>query len=201
MSSKSLFAKAGVVVASVALGSVAGSFISVSAAPTSVVVCASKSTGALRYSKAGSCQATETKLTLGQQGPTGATGTTGATGATGATGPAGSYSGTVGIRTISTSAATLELADAGKVLVVTVGSEITIPGDSSVAFAIGTRIEVARTTGSPFLKPGTGVTINGISAPGGVSFDSSAGYQSSVLLKTAANTWIFLKVPDPNNVL
>ncbi|NDC27292.1 MAG: hypothetical protein EBZ54_05755, partial [Actinobacteria bacterium] len=122
MSSKSLFAKAGVVVASVALGSVAGSFISVSAAPTSVVVCASKSTGALRYSKAGTCKTTETKLTLGQEGPAGEKG---ATGATGATGPAGSYSGTVGIRTINLQAATLELADAGKVLVVTVGTDIT----------------------------------------------------------------------------
>jgi len=118
MSSKSFFAKAGVVVASVALGSVAGSFISVSASPTSVVVCASKSTGALRYSKAGTCRTTETKLTLGQQGPTGPAGATGATGPAGA---AGTYSGTVGIRTISTSAATLELADAGKVLVVTTG--------------------------------------------------------------------------------
>lgn len=196
--SKSIFAKAGVVVASVALGSVVGSFISVSAAPTSVVVCASKSTGALRYSKAGTCRTTETKLTLGQEGPTGPAGATGATGPAGAT---GTYSGTVGIRTINTSAATLELADAGKVLVVTTGSEITIPTDASVSFPIGTRIEVARTTGSPTLKPASGVTVNGLASPGYVSFESSAGYQSAILLKTAANTWIFLRVPDPNNVL
>ncbi|MFM8810634.1 MAG: hypothetical protein ACKOEK_00390 [Actinomycetota bacterium] len=198
MLSKSIFAKAGVVVASVALGSVVGSFISVSAAPTSVVVCASKSTGALRYSKAGTCRTTETKLTLGQEGPTGPAGATGATGPAGAT---GTYSGTVGIRTINTSAATLELADAGKVLVVTTGSEITIPTDASVSFPIGTRIEVARTTGSPTLKPASGVTVNGLASPGYVSFESSAGYQSAILLKTAANTWIFLRVPDPNNVL
>jgi hypothetical protein len=198
MSSKSFIAKAGVVVASVALGSVVGSFISVSAAPTSVVVCASKATGALRYSKAGTCRTTETKLTLGQEGPTGPAGATGATGPAGA---AGTYSGTVGIRTISTSAATLELADAGKVLVVTTGSEITVPTDASVALPIGTRIEVARTTGSPTLKPASGVTVNGIASPGSVSFESSAGYQSAILLKTAANTWIFLRIPDPNNVL
>ncbi|MFM9112923.1 MAG: hypothetical protein ACKOPB_06720 [Actinomycetota bacterium] len=192
MSRKSLFAKAGVVVASVALGSVVGSFISVSAAPTSVVVCASKSTGALRYSKAGTCRTTETKLTLGQEGPAGATG---ATGATGPAGPAGSYSGTVGIRTISTSAATLELADAGKVLVVTVGTDITVPADATVNFPVGTRIEIARTTGSPTLTGAAGVTVNGISAPGAASFDSGT-YQQGILIKTAANTWILLKMPD-----
>ena len=192
MSSKSFFAKAGVVVASVALGSVAGSFISVSASPTSVVVCASKSTGALRYSKAGTCRTTETKLTLGQQGPTGPAGATGATGPAGA---AGTYSGTVGIRTISTSAATLELADAGKVLVVTVGTDITVPADVTVNFPVGTRIEIARTTGSPTLTGAAGVTVNGISAPGAASFDSGT-YQQGILLKTAANTWILLKMPD-----
>lgn len=192
MSSKSFFAKAGVVVASVALGSVAGSFISVSASPTSVVVCASKSTGALRYSKAGTCRTTETKLTLGQQGPTGPAGATGATGPAGA---AGTYSGTVGIRTISTSAATLELADAGKVLVVTVGTDITVPADVTVNFPVGTRIEIARTTGSPTLTGAAGVTVNGISAPGAASFDSGT-YQQGILIKTAANTWILLKMPD-----
>ena len=192
MSSKSFFAKAGVVVASVALGSVAGSFISVSASPTSVVVCASKSTGALRYSKAGTCRTTETKLTLGQQGPTGPAGATGATGPAGA---AGTYSGTVGIRTISTSAATLELADAGKVLVVTVGTDITVPADATVNFPVGTRIEIARTTGSPTLTGAAGVTVNGISTPGAASFDSGT-YQQGILLKTAANTWILLKMPD-----
>jgi hypothetical protein len=198
MLSKSSIAKAGVVVASVALGSVAGSFISVSASPTSVVVCASKATGALRYSKGGTCRTAETKLTLGQEGPAGPAGATGPAGPAGA---AGTYSGTVGIRTISTSAATLELADAGKVLVVTTGSEITIPTDASVALPIGTRIEVARTTGSPTLKPASGVTVNGISSPGSVGFESSSGYQSAILLKTASNTWVFLKVPDPGNVL
>jgi hypothetical protein len=192
MSSKSFFAKAGVVVASVALGSVAGSFISVSASPTSVVVCASKSTGALRYSKAGTCRTTETKLTLGQQGPTGPAGATGATGPAGA---AGTYSGTVGIRTISTSAATLELADAGTVLVVTVGTDITVPADATVNFPVGTRIEIARTTGSPTLTGAAGVTVNGISAPGAASFDSGT-YQQGILIKTAANTWILLKMPD-----
>ena len=192
MSSKSFFAKAGVVVASVALGSVAGSFISVSASPTSVVVCASKSTGALRYSKAGTCRTTETKLTLGQQGPTGPAGATGATGPAGA---AGTYSGTVGIRTISTSAATLELADAGKVLVVTVGTDVTVPADATVNFPVGTRIEIARTTGSPTLTGAAGVTVNGISAPGAASFDSGT-YQQGILIKTAANTWILLKMPD-----
>jgi hypothetical protein len=110
-------------------------------------------------------------------------------------GAAGTYSGTVGIRTISTSAATLELADAGKVLVVTVGTDITVPADATVNFPVGTRIEIARTTGSPTLTGAAGVTVNGISAPGAASFDSGT-YQQGILLKTAANTWILLKMPD-----
>ena len=191
MSNKFLFAKAGVVVVSVALGSVVGSFISVSAAPTSVVVCASKSTGALRYSKAGTCRTNETKLTLGQEGPAGVTGATGATGAT------GSYSGVVGLRTISVAAATLELGDQGKTIVVTGNTDIVVPSDSTVAFPIGTRIEIARTTGSPTLSPAAGVTVNALANPEKISFESSRTYQVGVLLKTAANAWVFLRVPDP----
>lgn len=191
MSRRLSIAKAGVVVASVALGSIVGGLISVSAAPTSVVVCASKSTGALRYSKVGTCRTTETKLTLGQEGPAGATG------ATGATGPAGSYSGVVGLRTISAAAATLELGDQGKTIVVTGNTDITVPTDSSVAFPVGTRIEIARTTGSPTLSPAVGVTVNALANPEKISFESSRTYQVGVLLKTGTNAWVFLRVPDP----
>ena len=178
----------------VGLGSVMGGFISASAAPTEVKVCALKTTGALRYVKTGNCKATETTLTLGQQGPVGATGATGATGPAGPAGSAGAAA-TSGIREITLSSDTLVIGDAGKILIITVGTDITVPADASVSFPVGTRIEVARTTGSPTFKGAAGVTVNGISAPGAASFDSGE-YQQGVLIKTAANKWVLLKKPD-----
>ena len=187
--------RAVLVVSCVVLGSLVGGYVTAGAAPSSVTICALKTNGSLRYIKSGACKATETKLTLGEQGPTGATGAAGATGATGAAGAAGSFSGVATLRVISLSSDTLSLADAGKVLVISVGTDITIPNDATVNFTVGTRIEIARTSGSPTLKGATGVTVNGISAPGAASFDSG-DYQLGVLLKTAANTWILLKKPD-----
>jgi len=196
MSSKIRFTKkAMMVVTSVLLGSLVGGYVTAGAAPSSVTICALKTNGSLRYIKSGACKDTETKLTLGEQGPTGAAGAAGATGATGAAGAAGSFSGVATLRVISLSNDTLSLADAGKVLVTSVATDITIPNDATVNFTVGTRIEIARTVGSPTFKGATGVTVNGISAPGAASFDSG-DYQLGVLLKTAANTWILLKKPD-----
>ena len=199
MTSKVGFTKRAVLVVScVVLGSLVGGYVTAGAAPSSVTICALKTNGSLRYIKSGACKATETKLTLGEQGPTGATGAAGATGATGATGAAGaagSFSGVATLRVISLSNDTLSLADAGKVLVTSVATDITIPNDATINFTVGTRIEIARTVGSPTFTGATGVTVNGISAPGAASFDSG-NYQLGVLLKTAANTWILLKKPD-----
>ena len=196
MTSKVGFTKRAVLVVScVVLGSLVGGYVTAGAAPSSVTICALKTNGSLRYIKSGACKATETKLTLGEQGPTGATGAAGATGATGAAGAAGSFSGVATLRVISLSSDTLSLADAGKVLVISVGTDITIPNDATVNFTVGTRIEIARTVGSPTFTGATGVTVNGVSAPGAASFDSG-NYQLGVLLKTAANTWILLKKPD-----
>ena len=196
MTSKVGFTKRAVLVVScVVLGSLVGGYVTAGAAPSSVTICALKTNGSLRYIKSGACKATETKLTLGEQGPTGATGAAGATGATGAAGAAGSFSGVATLRVISLSNDTLSLADAGKVLVTSVATDITIPNDATVNFTVGTRIEIARTVGAPTFKGATGVTVNGISAPGAASFDGG-DYQLGILLKTAANTWILLKKPD-----
>jgi len=196
MSSKFRFTKkAMLVVTSVLLGSLVGGYVTAGAAPSSVTICALKTNGSLRYIKSGACKATETKLTLGEQGPTGATGATGAAGAAGVAGAAGSFSGVATLRVISLSNDTLSLSDAGKVLVTSVATDITIPNDATVNFTVGTRIEIARTVGSPTFTGATGVTVNGISAPGAASFDSG-NYQLGVLLKTAANTWVLLKKPD-----
>lgn len=175
-------------------------------AGSTVTVCANKSSGALRYSKGGACRSTETKLVLGQTGPTGATGATGVTGATGATGATGvtgatgatgptGTSGLVSPVTINSqtgSIYSLVLADAGKFITSsTTGTiVITIPTNASVAFPVGTKIEIGQIgSGGVVLTPATGVTLNGGSAV--VGFDTGS-YQSGTLLKIATDTWVLL---------
>ena len=174
--------KSVVVAASIALGAIAGGVVAVNAAASSVTVCASKTTGALRYVKSGSCKTTETKLTLGQEGPAGATGATGA---------AGSFSGVASLKTVAGSMQ-LSLADVGKTLVVTNNATITIAADSSNAIAIGTQIDIAQTTGQLTVIGATGVTVNGSALVQYVDADS---YKMVVLLKTATNTWALLRSP------
>ena len=174
--------KSVVVAASIALGAIAGGVVAVNAAASSVTVCATKTTGALRYVKSGSCKTTETKLTLGQEGPAGATGATGA---------AGSFSGVASLKTVSGSMQ-LSLADVGKTLVVTNNATITIAADTSNAIAIGTQIDIAQTTGQLTVIGATGVTVNGSALVQYVDADS---YQMAVLLKTATNTWALLRSP------
>ncbi len=82
----------------------------------------------------------------GVPGATGATGASGVPGATGATGASGA-SGASGIPAITgvsekTTGYTLVLGDAGKVLWFTIFGSVTIPGNSSVAFPVGTTITV-----------------------------------------------------------
>lgn len=161
---------------------------------STVTVCASKSSGALRYSKGGSCKSTEKKLILGQTGPTGATGATGATGLTGASGSVSP----VTINSQTGSGYTLVLADAGKFITASsvAAISITIPTNASVAFPIGTKIELGQVGSSGLhITPSSGVTLNG----GSVfrSFDSGS-YQYGVLLKIATDSWVLLlPVPIP----
>ena len=187
--------KALLVVASVVFGSLVGGYVTAGAAPSSISICAKKTDGHLRYIKNGACESYERKLTLGVQGPTGAACAAGAAGAAGADGADGSFSGVSTLRVISLSNDTLSLSDAGKVLVTSVATDITIPNDATVNFPLGTRIEIARTVGSPTFKGATGVTVNGISAPGAASFDSG-NYQFGILLKISKDTWVLLKKPD-----
>ena len=200
--------------ASVAL--VAGGVVAANATPSSITVCASKSNGAMRYSKANKCNgAKENKLTLGQQGPagpTGATGPTGPAGATGATGPAGatgaagaagatgaagSYASPMSVATIPAAGYTLVLGDAGKLLYSLVSPTVTIPTNASVAFPIGTRIDIgqlgATTANIIFVTPASGVTLNGATTSS--QFDRGA-YQMGSLIKIATNEWLFLKSVD-----
>lgn len=197
--------------ASVAL--VAGGVVAANATPSSITVCASKSSGAMRYSSANKCNgAKETKLTLGQQGPAGATGATGpagaagaagatgatgAAGAAGATGAAGSYATPMSVATIPSAGYTLVLGDAGKLLYSLVSPTVTIPTNTSVAFPIGTRIDIgqlgATTANIIFVTPASGVTLNGATTSS--QFDRGA-YQMGSLIKIATNEWLFLKPVD-----
>jgi hypothetical protein len=90
---------------------------------------------------------------------------------------------------LATSAYTLTLADAGKFITSSVDSAITVPADSAVAFPVGTRFDIGRLANYIWIQGATGVTING------TSFQSmdSATYQHGLLVKTAANTWVFLR--------
>jgi hypothetical protein len=171
--------KSVVVAASIAIGAIAGGVVAVNAAASSVTVCAAKTTGALRYVKSGSCKATETKLTLGQEGPAGATGA------------AGSFSGVASLKTV-TGSMQLTLADVGKTLVITNNATITIAADASNAIAIGTQIDIAQTTGQLTVIGTAGVTVNGSAL---VQYVDADTYQMAVLLKTATNTWALLRSP------
>ena len=155
----------------------AGFGVSVASA-NNVVLCANKKTEVVRYSSNGKCRAkTETRLALGVTGPAGATGA------------AGSYATAQTVMNLANSAYTLALADAGKMITSTVDTEITVPADATVAFPIGTRIDIGRLASYIWVRGATGVTING------TSFQSmdSVSYQHGLLVKTAANTWVLLR--------
>ena len=159
-----------------------------SASASSEALCANKVTGVVRAAANGKCRArTERKVTVGTTGATGATGATGPTGATGATGPAGTFATTQSINTITSSTYTLVAADAGKLLIADVLTEIKVPTDAQVNFAIGTRIDIGKKSQAVFISGNTGATVNGSSAA--ESLDS-ATYQAALLVKVAANTWL-----------
>ncbi|MFZ9290913.1 MAG: hypothetical protein ACO26C_00005 [Ilumatobacteraceae bacterium] len=82
------------------------------------------------------------------------------------------------------------LADAGT-LITTAGTAVmTVPANATVAFPIGTRIDLAPLSGDLYVSPASGVTINGVTSQ--LSFDSG-GYQFGSLVKTGTNAWIFLR--------
>lgn len=207
-----IFRSQRIVVAVVAavVAALAGGFLVASAIETSVVVCANKASGALRYSKNGSCNGIrERKLTLNEQGTTGMIGGTGATGGTGASGTpgtsgttgasgtagtsgtpgdAGGYPTSMSSRDI-TGAHTLLADDIGRVLLSRLGTIVTVPTNATVAFAVGTRIDLAVVTGFLYLDPASGVTIN--AGTSRIEFDAG-NYQIGTLIKIATNEWYLL---------
>jgi hypothetical protein len=84
---------------------------------------------------------------------------------------------------------TLALDDAGKVITATNASPVTItvPGNSAVAYPIGTQIVVvAGGAGAVTFSPVVGVTVN--SKDSNLTIDGQ--YASACLLKVSTNTWI-----------
>lgn len=90
--------------------------------------------------------------------------------------------------TAQTASYTLALADAGTVVEAnfSAAGNITVPPNSSVAFPIGTIVEVCWSgTGQPTLVQGAGVTL---STPGSLSL--RAPWSSVTLRKRATNQWV-----------
>ena len=194
-----------VVVVAAVVASGVGAFVVASATDTAVVVCSGKA-GALRYSKDGKCAASETKMTLNEQGATGAIGLAGAAGAKGATGAAGA-TGTAGAAGAAggfptsmeivniTSTHTLMLTDIGKILVSRSGTVVTLPTNTSVALAVGARIDFAVFSSFLYFDPASGVTLN--AGTSRVEVDSGT-FQIVTLVKIATNEWVLLKTVDEN---
>jgi len=91
-------------------------------------------------------------------------------------------------RAVSSFPNTLSLADANKFIKLDSGSAnvTTIPPNSSVAFATGTRIEITQSnSGQSQIVAGSGVTLR---AAGGAS-KLSAQYATATLLKVATDEW------------
>lgn len=84
---------------------------------------------------------------------------------------------------------TLALTDAGTLVTVSVASActVTVPPNSSVAFAVGAAVAVAQTgAGQLTITAGSGVTINSF----GGSLALAGQYAGAQLYKTATDGWL-----------
>jgi uncharacterized repeat protein (TIGR02543 family) len=86
---------------------------------------------------------------------------------------------------------TLELTDAGKVILATNAIKITIPLNSAVAFPINTEIAVVRySAGTVTIGTSSGATLNGESST--TTFDLGDQYTSVAIKKVGTDTWIMV---------
>jgi hypothetical protein len=86
---------------------------------------------------------------------------------------------------------TLVLADAGKIIEINSTSNltVTVPTEASVAFAVGTQIDLLRTnTGTVTVAGDSGVTVNSADAKLKLNLRYSAG----TLIKRATDTWVLI---------
>ncbi len=93
-----------------------------------------------------------------------------------------------------TTSYTLVIGDAGAILEMNSASAqvFTIPPNASVAFAIGTTLELVRIgAGSVTITPGSGVTLPNAIQPAGTSSRTiTSQYTSASLYKRATNEWV-----------
>lgn len=90
--------------------------------------------------------------------------------------------------TSKTSSYTLVLTDRGKLVEMNKSTALTltVPPNSSVAFPVGTRIDVIQTgAGQLTFAPGSGVTLNG--TPG---LKARAQWSAASLIKRGTDTWV-----------
>jgi hypothetical protein len=136
---------------------------------------------------------TGTAGTIGATGPTGPNGATGPTGptgpqgVTGSTGPSGDPGLVINNQTVSY---TLVLSDASKLVEINSASanNLTVPLNSSVAFAVGTQISLLQVGAGQMTVVATGgVTIN--ATPG---LKLRAQWSSATLVKRATDTWVLV---------
>lgn len=103
---------------------------------------------------------------------------------------AGPGPGAVYVNTQTGTSYTSVLGDAGKVVDMDNASAntFTIPTNASVAYVVGTCMEVSQLgAGTTTIQGDTGVTVNGVSAG---SEDLAAQYAGAVLRKVATDAWI-----------
>lgn len=86
---------------------------------------------------------------------------------------------------------TLVLADAGKIVDLNNASAITftVPPNSSVAFPVGTRIDIIQTgAGQVTVAAGVGVTINSK----GAALKITGQWSAATLIQRSANLWVLV---------
>jgi hypothetical protein len=92
------------------------------------------------------------------------------------------------VRTDTSTGYTLVLDDAGRQVTMSnaSASTLTVPPNSSVAFAVGTRVQVIQLgAGAVTLTAGSGVTVSSLATSLAMS-----QYQVATLIKIATNTWV-----------
>lgn len=90
---------------------------------------------------------------------------------------------------------TLALSDAGKTVTMTNSSSntLTVPPNSSVAFTVGTRIDVVQYgSGQTTIAAGSGVTIYKYAIDSGTDAKLAGQYSAATLWKKDTNTWVLV---------
>ena len=94
----------------------------------------------------------------------------------------------IAIRAVTTASTTAVLADDGKLVTMSNASAntFTVPPNSSVAFGIGTQLNIAQLgAGATTIVAGSGVTLNS----DGAKLKLNAQYAVATCVKTDTNTW------------